>query len=240
MDYQVGDNVKIKPEAMIKEQGNYDGDVRPLCDLLQGTDRVVTIKKLLPQDYVVERFCQEFSIPESIILGHAFEYGDKVEFSDDGKSWVKAKFYNYRIGYTYRYETDEKWCYKFARPIRKPKLEAVPENIRFEVGPAKRLELQIDDNRNLILCAEIEDWLVIRKSFSKPVDTFLQPCQASELKVGDWFVTNPEYKVNLNRYKLVTAINDRNISVCYTVNGGISLAGYSPAETYYKVVRGEE
>jgi hypothetical protein len=86
---------------------------------------------------------------------------------------------------------------------------------------------------------EYKNWFVTHAPFQSPIPTYLQPCPASELKVGDWFIANPEYKVNLKQYNLVTAINDRNISVCYTENGGIRTAGYSKDANVYKVVRGE-
>ena len=244
MKYQADDKVVIKPKGLIEEQGNMTGHSDIICHALEGTDRVVSF---LRYGELGEGVCwvklknnQEFAIPESIILGHAFEYGEVIEVSRDGKKWFQEKFYQYRIGDAfYVYETPNEY-FKFARPIRKPKLEAVPENIRFEFWRGENLVLGISNTQYLCYNEEYKNWFVTHAPFQSPVKTYLQPCNAKDLKVGDWFIANPEYKVNLKQYNLVTAINDRNISVCYTENGGIRLAGYSLLETYYKVVRGEE
>lgn len=245
MKYELSDKVVIKPRKLIEEQGNMTDDSDIVCRALDGTDRVVSF---LCYDEPGEETCwirtkdgKELAILESIILGHAFEYGDEIEVSDDEEEWIPAKFYNYKPGHTFKYETPDEY-FQFARPIRKPKLEPVPENIKFEhfkFSP-NNLGLEINENKTLMWNTNLKDWLVIGNNSRRRIPTYLQPCKAEDLKVGDWFINQDMRKDIVRHYSLVLEMGEQ-FKVAWIVNGGVSNLCFA-IETIspLKVVRGEE
>ena len=245
MKYQEGDKVVIKPRKLIEEQGNMTDHSDVICHVLEGTDRVVSFLRYAELGkgvcWIRTKDGEDFAIPESIILGHAFEYGEEIEVSRDGKKWIPVKFYNYRLGDAfYVYETLNE-DFQFARPIRKPKLEPVPENIRFEhfkFNP-NNLGLEINENKTLMWNTNLKDWLVIGNNHRRRIPTYLQPCKAEDLKVGDWFINQDMRKDIVRHYSLVLEMGEQ-FKVAWVVNGRVSNL-YFAIETIspLKVVRGE-
>ena len=134
MDYKVGDKVVIKPWGLMEREyglakgGSISWPCRFGRDIeysLAGTDRAVVIDAWDGSDgtlLVVLPNGQSRWAPVNAILGYAFEWGEEIEVSDDGQSWVMGQFRNFRPGL--RYPVLAGACpFKFARPIRKPEIE---------------------------------------------------------------------------------------------------------------------
>lgn len=118
-DYRVGDRVVIAPDGWLKEKGIAPG----LKDSFRGTDRVVTLKNfsVTAEEWCIEKESGDafFWIPEAAILGHAFEWGEKIEvFDEEDNMWYPSKFRAYVPGMNC-YVRSEFFGYRFARPIRK-------------------------------------------------------------------------------------------------------------------------
>jgi hypothetical protein len=107
MKYKVGDKVRVRSwKAMEREFGLdvYDNINCPFIAFnrkkeleVKKTGRVVTIESARPCSYLVEgiMLC-EFT--DEMLEGYAFEYGDEIEVSDDGKNWIKRIYLGYIDG----------------------------------------------------------------------------------------------------------------------------------------------
>ncbi len=144
MKYKKGDKVVIKPWALMEKQYGVDdaGDIkttfnnsemhcffmRAMEKVFVGTDRVVTM-----QSTETARIGGTlFEICDDMILGYAFEYGEEIEISGDGKVWDKRVFLSYSPGSAlpvstvnphyraaiHQGDTVATQCFAFARPIQ--------------------------------------------------------------------------------------------------------------------------
>ena len=125
MKYKIDDRVVIKPDVLLG-QSDTTLFTMEMVDILEGTDRVVTITRIRsePEQYEAH-FPNEdiFHIDKDDILGYAFEYGEEIEVKDDGMTWEEGDFRGYVPGTTRPVITDNGASYQYARPIRKPEIE---------------------------------------------------------------------------------------------------------------------
>jgi len=134
MKYKKGDRVVIKPWAMMVEQYGVCGSGEPktgetmflesMENNLAGTDRTVEIQSNSDVYYHgTEKFDWKFT--DKMILGYAFEWGEEIEVSDDGKNWKKVKFtaYTCRLPDDCFFVSTAYGTYRYARPIRKTVIE---------------------------------------------------------------------------------------------------------------------
>lgn len=155
MKYKEGDRVVVKPWKLMVEQYELIGAstigtrvhfTGSMERLLEGTDRVVCIQSV-GGEYRVAGWEDFKTISDEHILGYAFEYGDKVEASDNGKAWREETFWGYRLGHTsYPFETKETHR-MFVRPIQKKVIK-----VRFvdEDGNDITDSLSEDSKKNLL------------------------------------------------------------------------------------------
>lgn len=100
--YEIGQEVKLKPLGWLKEH-SISEVTSILANLLPGTDNTGKIVGFNTKDYpecpyrlLLPNSEHWYQIPESDILGLAFEYGDEVEVRDhDGEEWEPAFFFGY-------------------------------------------------------------------------------------------------------------------------------------------------
>jgi len=100
MKWKKGQRVFIKPLELMKKQyattelGQVVRDdgifTARTEDKLKGTDRIVTIAKVSPRNYQVDRL-PDYLITDEMIAGEAFDYGEKVLVSD-GDFWAEVIF----------------------------------------------------------------------------------------------------------------------------------------------------
>jgi len=123
MKYKVGDTVVIKPWELIKGRDNHYFSRSTHDAALQYTDRSVIMEEVRSDYYEgVSRGTDcGFCFADDDILGHAFEYGDEIEVSDDRENWFTYRFshYYYLHGSICSIMTPRGISWKYARPIQK-------------------------------------------------------------------------------------------------------------------------
>ena len=139
MNYKKNDRVVIKPWKQLEMEGEIDIDSSINCDGvsfvdsmesgLKGTDRVVKIESVRSNSYkAVFPDGKEWAIGDAMILGYAFEFGEEIEVSNNGRNWEPAKFSAYAPGHLRPVKTTQPPAgHKYARPIRKPDIKITVE-----------------------------------------------------------------------------------------------------------------
>jgi hypothetical protein len=154
MNYQEGDRVFIKPQKLLKQEYWKDGDGSILCGAvwfrpdveedLKGRNRIATITEVKEQWYRVKLDGDEdewnFFLSDEMIAGYAFDWGEEIEVRDndrDEKDWRIRTFYGFIAGREYSYSAGG-FCWRYARPIRKPDIKITVE---INQKPAKLSEI---------------------------------------------------------------------------------------------------
>lgn len=151
MKYKVGDRVVIKPWLLMEKQYGLDGcgnintcgpndkgcSFWPKQErMLKGTDRVVVITEVEEWFYFGKQL-DRLGFTDDNILGYAFDYGEEIEVSDDGRTWDVRRFISYTPGSVLTINALNptfgsdfirglpfgSLLYKFARPIQEPVIE---------------------------------------------------------------------------------------------------------------------
>ena len=145
MKFKVGDKVRVRQwKAMKREYGLEDNgfsryipvkNIRFTDKMRDFCGKVVTIEKenrALGTYHVKEDDCC-FAWTDDMFEGYAFEYGDKIEVSDDGERWEKGFYVGYLDGFHLPYacatggdkeafaegKKFHALFWKYARPIQK-------------------------------------------------------------------------------------------------------------------------
>ena len=139
MKYKVGDRVSVSQwKAMEREYGksakgvikapyNFTSDMETFCG---GT---VTIAVVYEDHYLIEEDGRRFLWADEMFEGYAFEYGDKIEVSNNDSGWQKVIYVGYIDGIDNPYVAVRKGgeeffegglkfgieFWKYARPIQK-------------------------------------------------------------------------------------------------------------------------
>ncbi len=139
MKYKVGDKVRVRSwEAMEREFGRVGSSVnvpgmgfnkymRKYCG------QIVTIKSECSSYYHISEENPAYNWTDDMFEGYAFNYGEKIEVSDDGSKWGKSIYVGYIDGKKYPYivvnqvhkeafAVGEKFStcgWAYARPIQK-------------------------------------------------------------------------------------------------------------------------
>ena len=140
MKYKKGDKVRVRQwKAMEREFGADDfysiktpfywvsPPMRKYCE------KVVTITEVYDDFYKVKEDNGIYNWTDDMFEGYAFEYGDKIEVSDDGERWEKGFYIGYLDGFHLPYacatggdkevfaegKKFHALFWKYARPIQK-------------------------------------------------------------------------------------------------------------------------
>lgn len=139
MKYQKGDRVFIKPRKMMEEEYGLKNceqiNITPVFSQemekqLRGRNRIITIADVCVDHYRTCRdgelgrwgTCSGWSITDDMIAGYAFDWGEEIEVSDNGKHWTKRIFQGFSPGTKLSYKSSD-ISFAFARPIHEPKIE---------------------------------------------------------------------------------------------------------------------
>ena len=171
MSYKVGDKVRVRRyKALMWEFGitEEEGIKTPCITFMESMQDycgdVLTIRNVATDGYLCNSE-KAGAVPwrwtDVMFEGYAFEYGDRIEVSDDGKHWYKRIYVGYIDGADFpyavvsdfsmdKYRNGEKftaWYYQYARPIPQPTIEVKifvngkETNEPLSVETAKRLRI---------------------------------------------------------------------------------------------------
>ena len=140
MKYKIGDRVRVRQwKAMEREYGLDDfGDIKiPIrgfaSEMREFCGMIATIDDVRDNYYKLDIDGHIFYWVDEMFEGYAFEYGDKIEVSNNGFRWQKVRYVEYIDGIDNPYVAVRKGAeeffergrkfgiefWKYARPIQK-------------------------------------------------------------------------------------------------------------------------
>ncbi len=103
-EYKTGDRVVVKPWKLLEKQYGLTSKcvitipasfTLKMEGRLCGTDRVIELGEATQGHFKGTGYLKEHNISPEMILGYAFECGDKCEVSDGGENWFPKIFSGY-------------------------------------------------------------------------------------------------------------------------------------------------
>lgn len=110
-----GDMVQLKPRKLLMQEQNFP------MDAIKKNGFVWKFVHMNDLGVTLRNGYSYLSVPESAILGHAFEWGDEIEVRDEeDHEWRTAVFSSYHPASSMTYHTTNKGAWRYARPVPKP------------------------------------------------------------------------------------------------------------------------